>query len=140
MPVRCQLFTLVLGVIGLSGCTHSLSDAEFIRCWGGDLQRNGTAEIRFQAVAYPRGRTISATEQCPQLRLILDFEDSALPPGFHLFDMMGENPFESKGIGGTALVAIKSRDGIRMVVTVTRFIDVRMLSEEEKRGVLLESR
>ena len=127
-----------LGIISLSGCDRPLSDAEFIRCWGGNLQNNGTARIRFRAVAFPRNDIISATESCPGLRLMLDFEDDSLPAGFQLFDMTGENPFEPRGIEGVAIVTLKSRDDIRMLVTVNRLIEGRMLSEEEKRRVFPE--
>lgn len=138
MPIKRQTVALALGLFALTSCNRDISNAEFIRCWGGDLQEDGTAKIQFQAIAYPRGATISATPRCPDLRLILDFEDASLPSGFHLFDMTGPNPFVAKGIAGIAFVSVRRRDGPRLVVSVNRFASLRMLSDEEQREVFPE--
>ena len=110
----------------------TLSDVEFLRCWQARPVGNGRFEINFQATVYPREGVLSRADNCPDLRLELEFHDPELPTGFDVFELRGRDPTKLIGIRGVARVNVKNRERPDLlVVTVEDLREGTRLSDAE---------
>jgi len=118
-------FWMFGGALALLGCskTPDVTPSDFARCWKFRAIANGQYRTDFVAVIYPGSGMIAYNENCPDLRLVMNFAGVAPPAGFEGFDEAIRNRTRLIAFAGTAVVRVDRQISPRRLGVVVQRLD-----------------
>jgi hypothetical protein len=137
---RIATFCCIFALLGCSK-THDSGRSGFARCWKFQPLASELYKTDFVAVIYPRNGAIAYDDDCPNLRLAMNFAGVAPPPGFQGFEEARHSPSKLIAFRGTAVIRVdRPISPTTLSVVVDRLDKAKLLSPVESDELVAKMR